>query len=277
MRNSRILEKIRRDETALAVTLHFTDPSLFELVGLLGFDGIWMDLEHHGYSVESAGALMRAARAGGQGTDIVARPGKGEFMRIGRLLEAGATGIMYPRCSDVAEAREVVRWSKFAPIGQRGFDGAGADAPYCLTPMADYVRQANAQTFVLIQLEEPRAVEQAEAIAAVPGVDMLMLGPADFSVLSGIPGQFDHPSIDAAIRKIASAAKNTGKHWAATTPSIEHAGRMVQWGARLLFYGADVIFVKDGLEQMRQMFAEGLELTFGDGTRTVAGPEDSST
>src|SRR3954469_14198830 len=174
MRKSRILEKVSRGETALAVTLHLTDPVVFEMTGLLGFDGIWMDLEHHGYSLETGMNLMRAARAGGRGTDIVARPGKGEFMRMARLLEAGATGIMYPRCSDVAEAKEVVRWAKYAPIGQRGFDGAGPDAPYGMTPMAEYVREANRQTFVLVQLEEPTAIEQAEAVAAVPGVDMIM-------------------------------------------------------------------------------------------------------
>lgn len=258
MRQSQILAKIRRDETALAVCLHLTDPSVHELAAMTGFDGIWMDLEHHGYSVETAANLMRAARAGGRTTDIVARPGKGEFMRMGRLLEAGATGIMYPRCSDAAEAREVVRWAKFAPVGQRGFDGSGADAPYCTTPMADYVAEANRQTFVLIQLEEPAALEHAEAIASVPGVDMLMFGPADFSVLTGIPGKFDHPSIDAAITKVATAARNTGKHWAATTPSVEYARNMVQRGCRLVFHGADIVMVKSGLEQIRATFAERL-------------------
>ena len=72
----------------------------------MGFDGIWMDLEHHGYRLETASTLMRAARVGS--SDIVARPAKGEFMRMGRLLEAGATGIMYPRCGDAAEAADVV-------------------------------------------------------------------------------------------------------------------------------------------------------------------------
>src|SRR5947209_8624548 len=120
MRTSRIKAKLKRNEPVLLTTLHLIDPSLYELTSLIGFDGIWMDLEHHGYSVETATALMRAARVGG--ADILARPAKGEFMRVGRLLEAGAQGIMYPRCADAAEAREVVRWSKFAPLGQRGFD-----------------------------------------------------------------------------------------------------------------------------------------------------------
>ena len=222
MRKSNILTKISQGQIALATILHLIDPSLFELVALMGFDGIWMDMEHHGYSVETAANLMRAARVG-QGSDIIARPGKGEFMRMSRMLEVGATGIMYPRCDGVEEAREVVRWAKFAPLGQRGFDGAGADVPYCMTPMDEYIGQANAQTFVLIQLEEPKALEQAEAIAALPGVDMIMLGPADFSVLTGVPGRFDHPSIDAAIRTVARAAKNTGKHWASTCGSVEQA------------------------------------------------------
>jgi 4-hydroxy-2-oxoheptanedioate aldolase len=262
MRQSHILAKIRRNEPALAVCLHLTDPSVFEMAGLMGFDGIWMDLEHHAYSVETAANLMRAARAGGHATDIVARPGKGEFMRMARLLEAGAAGIMYPRCGDAAEAREVVRWAKFAPLGQRGFDGSGADTPYCMMPMGEYVAQANRQTFVLIQLEDPAALDRAEEIAAVPGVDMLMLGPADFSVLTGIPGQFDHPSVDAAITRIAAAAKNTGKHWAATTSSVEHAGQLIERGARLVFHGADIVMVKNGLEQIRSAFTQRLRITF---------------
>src|SRR3982751_3815147 len=125
MRPSKIKAKLNRNEPVLLTTLHLTDPSLFELTSLMGFDGIWMDLEHHGYGVETATALMRAARVGG--ADILARPAKGEVMRRGRLREAGAQGIMSPRCADAAEAKEVVAWSKFAPLGRRGFDGGNPD------------------------------------------------------------------------------------------------------------------------------------------------------
>ncbi len=261
MRNSNILAKIAQNRVALATTLHLIDPSLYELVALLGFDGIWMDMEHHGYSVETAANLMRAARVG-RGADIIARPGKGEFMRMARMLEAGATGIMYPRCDGADEAREVVRWAKFAPIGQRGFDGSSPDAPYCTVPIAQYVTEANAQTFVLIQIEEPSALTEAEAIAAVPGVDMIMLGPADFSVLTGIPGKFDHPSIESAIQSIARAAGNSGKNWASTCGSVPHARRMIDFGCRLVLYGADIVMVKNGLEEIRRTFAKELSIQF---------------
>src|SRR6188508_3007590 len=120
MRPSKIKAKLSRNEPVLLVTLHFTDPSAYEMTSLMGFDGLWMDMEHHGYSLETAMTLMRAARVGT--SDIMVRPAKGEWMRMGRMLEAGAQGIMYPRCDNAAEAKELVRWTKFAPLGQRGFD-----------------------------------------------------------------------------------------------------------------------------------------------------------
>jgi 4-hydroxy-2-oxoheptanedioate aldolase len=269
MKQSRVLSKIRAGEPALGIALHLTDPSVFELAGLMGFDAIWMDMEHHFYSLEVAANSMRAARLGG--ADIVARPAKGEFMRMARMLEAGANGIMYPRCDSAEEAREVVKWAKFAPLGKRGFDGAGPDVPYLLTPMHRYLREANEQTFVLIQMEEPHAVDRAEEIAAVPGVDMLMLGPADFTVLTGIPGEFNHPTVTSAIEKIARAAKNTGKHWAATCGSVEVARRMIDMGARLVFHGCDIVFIKNGFDQLQTTFGKELGIRFGRNPAAGAG------
>jgi 4-hydroxy-2-oxoheptanedioate aldolase len=259
MRTSTVKTKLKRNEPVLLTTLHLTDPSMYELAGLMGFDGLWMDLEHHGYSVETAMTLMRAARVGS--TDIMARPAKGEFMRMGRLLEAGAQGIMYPRCDNADEAREVVACSKFAPLGRRGIDSANPDAPYCTMPLTEYIRAANEQTFLVIQLEDQGAVANAEAIAAVEGVDVLFLGPGDFSILSGIPGQFDHPLIEQAIRTTAAAAKKHGKHWGMPCGSPERAKQLMDMGARFICHGADILMVKNGLEEIQRRFAS-LGFTF---------------
>ena len=254
MRTSIIKRKLKDGKPALLTQLHLTDASIFEMVSVMGFDGIWMDLEHHSYSLETAGNFIRATRVGS--ADILARTAKGEFMRMGRLLEMGAQGIMYPRCSNASEAAEVVRWAKFAPLGERGFDGAGADAFYTGIPMDEYVRDANEETFLVIQLEDPNAIEQAEAIAAVEGVDVIMLGPADFSVLSGIPGQFDHPSIEKSLNKIAQAAANAGKHWASTAADANSAKGLLQRGAGMILHNADICIVKKGLEIMRDDFSK---------------------
>ena len=254
MRTSIIKRKLKDGKPALLTQLHLTDASIFEMVSVMGFDGIWMDLEHHSYSLETAGNFIRATRVGS--ADILARTAKGEFMRMGRLLEMGAQGIMYPRCSNASEAAEVVRWAKFAPLGERGFDGAGADAFYTGIPMDKYVKDANEETFVVIQLEDPKAVEQSEAIAAVEGVDVIMLGSADFSVLSGIPGQFDHPSIEKSLNKIAQAAANTGKYWASTAADANSAKELLQRGAGMILHNADICIVKKGLEIMRADFSK---------------------
>jgi 4-hydroxy-2-oxoheptanedioate aldolase len=259
VRTSRIKAKLRRNEPALITTLHYIDPTLYEMTSLMGFDGIWMDLEHHHYSVETAANLMRAARVGT--SDIIARPAKEEFMRMCRLLEAGAQGIMYPRCESAEEAAQVVRWAKFAPLGERGIDGANADSPYCFMPLTPYLKQANEETLVIVQIESPRAVANVEAIAKVPGVDILMVGPADLSVLSGVPGQFDHPILVEAFDRVAKAAKAAGIQWGSVTPNPDHTRKLLDKGALFLCHNADIVIVKRGLEQIQEQYGR-LGFTF---------------
>ncbi len=233
--------------------LALNDPSVFELTSLMGFDGIWMDMEHHFASLETAGHMMRAARVGT--SDIIARPAKGEFMRMCRMLEAGAHGIMYPRCDNAQEAAEVVRWCKFAPVGQRGFDSGNPDNPYCSTSPRQYIEQANAETFIIIQLESPAAIDQAADIAQVAGVDAIILGPADFSILAGIPGEYDHPLIEDALRRIAAACQAAGKHWGCPGLRTQRTRELLDRGARLVFSGADILLLKASLEQLQRDFA----------------------
>ena len=253
MRISRVKAKLRKHEPVLMTALHVLDPQIFEMVSLLGFDGIWLDMEHHPTSLETAATLIRAARVGG--SDVMVRPAKGEFMRLGRMLEVGAQGIMYPRCASAAEAREVVQWSKFAPVGQRGFDGGNSDMPYCSMTMPDYTKTANEETFVVIQLEDQAAVDQAEDIAAVPGVDVLFFGPGDFTILSGIPGEFDHPKVEQAMQTVSAAAKKTGKNWGMPSWSVEMTQKLLGMGARFLAHGCDLVMVKTGMEETQRKFA----------------------
>lgn len=261
MRKSVVKQKLAVGQPVFATQLHFTDPSVFEMTSLMGFDAIWMDLEHHFYSLETAADLMRAARVGT--SDIVARCAKGEFPRFSRLLEAGAQGIMYPRCDSADEAREVINWVKFAPEGRRGSDTGNPDTPYCSMPLPEYIAAANRQTFTVIQLEDQRAVDAAESIASVPGVDVIFLGPGDFSILSGIPGQFDHPRIQKATEAIARAARNAGINWGCPTFSSQHAEALLKLGARFLTHHADILLVKQGLEAIQVDFSR-LGFTFNN-------------
>jgi 4-hydroxy-2-oxoheptanedioate aldolase len=169
----------------------------------------------------------------------MARPGKGEFMRLGRLLEAGAHGILYPRCESAAEAREAVRWAKFPPLGERGFDGGNADNAYGACPAGDYVAAANRETWLAVQVETPVAVEHAAEIAAVPGVDVLFFGPGDYSCAIGKPGQVTDPDVLAAARRTADAARAAGRVFGTLAFGPAHRAAVLAMGCRLLGVGAD--------------------------------------
>ena len=162
---------------------------------------------------------------------------------------------MYPRCDDAQEATEVVKWMKFPPLGQRGFDGGNPDMPYCTMPMDQYVCEANEQTLLVLQIEQPNAVKNVEKIATVEGVDVLFIGKADLSLQNGIPGQMNHESVHDAIRKTGQAAEKAGKHWGCPSASIEQTQELLEMGARFITYNADIVMIKNALEQMQQDFS----------------------
>lgn len=253
MRNSKVLERWSCGEAALCTCVTFTDPAVTELVSLLGFDCIWLDLEHHLASVETIGQMMRGARVGG--ADVMARPAKGELARLSRLLEGGAQGILYPRCEVEADAVDAVRWAKFAPLGERGFDGGNPDMPYGSMSAADYVRMANEQTFLLCQIESPAAMGHSRAIAEVDGVDGLFFGPGDYSVLSGVAGQVEGAEVTAAMQQVCGDALAAGKRFGTLVFSVEQAQRVLDMGATFVCYRADLTLLKAGLLEMRDQFA----------------------
>lgn len=259
MRSSRIRTKLSRNEPVLITALHLIDQALFEMTSLLGFDGIWIDMEHHAVSLETASRMMLAARVGS--SDIVARPAKGEFLRIGRMLEVGANAIMYPQCDSADEAAELVRWCKFPPLGRRGCDAANADVPYLSMPIDDYTQTANEQTVIIVQIETATALENVEEIAQIGGVDIIMMGPGDLSLQLGVPGQFEHPKILDATRRIADAANRHGKHWGRPVGSAKEAQKYLDMNARFITCGADIVTMKMALETLQCSFAE-LGFTF---------------
>tara|TARA_Y100000588_G_scaffold230148_1_gene243856 strand:+ start:81 stop:917 length:837 start_codon:yes stop_codon:yes gene_type:complete len=251
---SKIRAKLTQHEPVLCICCHLTDPAVHEMAGLMGFDGIWMDMEHHVYSLQTAQELFRAARLG-SGADILARPAAGEWTRIMRMLEAGAHAILYPRCSDADEAKQVVKAMKFFPQGERGCDGGNRDMPFCHIDTAAYNKEANEQTVLFCQIETPASLEQAYKILEVEGVDGLFFGPNDFSVESGIPGQTrNNPVIDNAIKQIADAAKQTGKHWGIPS-AFENASKYLDMGATLICHGADIMLVKAGYQKIQDNFS----------------------
>lgn len=253
MRFSRVKKRWAQGQPVLATVAHFTDPASAELIGLMGIECLWIDLEHQPMSIADATAIMRAARVADM--DVMARPAKGEFMRMARLLEAGASLIMYPRCESPEEARELVRHAKFPPLGERGYFSASPDNPYSTLRMSDYLRLANEETILLAQIESPTALAVGQQIAEVDGIDMLFFGPGDFSLAAGVPGDFQSPVVRNAMAETCRQAKAAGKRFGTLVGSLEEAKEVLELGASLVCYGGDLHFIREALIDVKRRFA----------------------
>ena len=231
------------------------NPKILEMVALQGvYDAVWLDQEHGGLAIEQLEQSIRAARASNMETFVRLAPT--DYATVMRPLEAGAGGIMAAQVRSARQAEEVVRWAKFHPRGIRGINNTGVDGRYGLTPLADYLSEANANTFIAIQIENVEALEDVEGIAAVPDVDVLFVGPADLSQSMGLPAEWEHPRHWQALERVARAARDHGIHWAILPPNPSYARRCVELGCRMLSLGIDVWVVARGLKSFQEEYEE---------------------
>jgi 2-dehydro-3-deoxyglucarate aldolase/4-hydroxy-2-oxoheptanedioate aldolase len=223
------------------------DPKLIEILGMVGgWDAVWLDQEHPGISIAQIEHAARAARLAG--LDSFVRLAPTDYATVMRPMEAGAGGVMAAQVRSARQAEEVVRWALFHPLGLRGVNGTGVDGRFGTLPMPEYFRRANADTFVAIQIEHIDAVHEVEKIAALRGVDVLFIGPADLSQSMGLVGDWDRPELWEQFARVAKAAKAAGIHWAILPPTADYARRCVEMGCRMLSVGLDVWAFQRGLK-----------------------------
>jgi 2-keto-3-deoxy-L-rhamnonate aldolase RhmA len=179
-----------------------------DIVARAGFDWIVVDLEHGMASEPDLLAQLIAVQS--TPTTAIVRVAAAERIRVGRLLDLGADGLMIPRLETVDDIRETLGWMRYPPAGIRGVAGGTRGAGYGTTPHAQ-IRTLHERITGVFQVESRVAVEASEAIAALDGVDVLFVGPADLSHDLGIPGEFDNPVFTSALDRVAAAAKAHGK------------------------------------------------------------------
>ncbi|WP_409345083.1 HpcH/HpaI aldolase family protein [Paenibacillus sp. MBLB4367] len=238
MRPSRVLQKLRAGEVAYCTKLNLADARAAEIAAMSGFDCIWTDMEHVANDWSVIEKQILAAKA--HGVDTIVRVARGSYSDYIRPLELDASGIMVPHIMSAADAKAVIRSTKFHPLGLRPVDGGNADGAYCNVEFADYLQQANEQRFNILQIEDVEPVEELEEIISLPGLDMIFFGPGDFSQSIGAPGQMDHPLLLETRKRIAELAVKHGK-FAGTVGSTGNAEALVEMGYRFISVGADVI------------------------------------
>ena len=237
MRKSRVLRQMRNGKVATCTKLNLSDPRAAEIAAMCGFDCIWLDLEHVPNNMLDVENAVRAAKI--YDVDVLTRVSKGSYSDIVRPLEGDSTGIMVPHLMSLEEAKQIVYYTKFHPIGRRPLDGGNADGAYCLVDANDYIKQANEERFTVVQIEDPEPLAELDEICALPGIDMIFFGPADFSQGIGAPNSAD-PRIDEARRLVAKTARKHGK-FAGTVGGPGNFDQLVEMGYTFISCGADVV------------------------------------
>ena len=253
LRRSRILHELRLGSFATCIKLNLSDPRIVELCGLAGTSAVWICNEHVGNDWFNLENQIRAAKL--YDMDTIVRVEKGSYSDYVKPFEADATAIMVPHVTSAADARKIVEMARFHPLGKRAMDGGNVDGQYCHVPLMDYISHSNTERALIFQIESPEALENVEEIAAVPGFDILLFGPGDFSHLIGKPGEINHPTVVAARKKVAATARKNGKF--AMIPGILAARSVLEEeGYQCFNLGADVLGLAEYLQKKVAAFEE---------------------
>jgi 2-keto-3-deoxy-L-rhamnonate aldolase RhmA len=225
-----------------------------EIMGRAGFDWLLIDLEHGAGNDHIMYSQLQVLQ-GTYATPVV-RTEELSRPKVQRILDAGATGIMFPQIQNKEESELAVSMMYYPPKGSRGMakmvraTGFGKNA-------ADYISNLEQNLVCVIQIENISALQQIDAIAAVPGVDVLFVGPSDLSLALGIFGQFNHPDYQHAIHAVAEAAKKYGKSAGVLLQNISEYEMYSQVGFRFIACGADGTFVARSAEALASQMNEG--------------------
>jgi 2-keto-3-deoxy-L-rhamnonate aldolase RhmA len=228
--------------------VEFATPGIGHIMKSAGCEFVLFDLEHSGFGFETVKSAVRYFEAAGVSM-IVRAPSK-EYHHIARACDMGAEGIMLPMVGSAKEARHILDCMKYDPAGKRGVALGVAHDRYRPGAVSEKFKAANAKTTLFCQIETAEGVKNADAMAAMDGVDCLWVGHFDLSVSLGIPGQFEHPTFLKAIDTVANATARHGKSLGRLVPNVETGIEYnTRWGFDFICYSGDVWVLHNALQE----------------------------
>lgn len=238
-------ERLAKGELALGIGLRQSRTvDIAPAMKTCGFDWLFIDLEHNSMTVDQAVQISVAANAAGIAP--IVRVPYGQYDMATRVLDGGAMGIVVPHVDTADEAAMIADRLRYPPVGHRSVAGAMPQLAFAPVPLAEGAKAVNDALLVVVMLETPTAVRNADAIAAVPGIDALLMGTNDLTMEMGIPGQLDHPDVIAAYETVIAACRKHGKIPAmggVYTPPLMQ--KYVGMGMRMLLSGSDFSFLME--------------------------------
>lgn len=245
-RQSKLLKKIREGGVARVCSTGTNAVYYPALAAHFGYDAVWVDAEHRVWEPREVREMVLRHHLAG--VDCIFRPSSTEGTALSRVLEDGVTALLIPMVNTAERARDLVAFTKFPPLGDRGLDGSGLDAGFSVGRLPDYTARANAETALIALIESPLGVENVEAIAAVEGVDLVFVGPGDLSLRLGCKNSLGEPKVRAAFEAVAAACKRQGKPWGGPAGTIEDAKLLIELGAQFVNFGSEFGGVMKHLE-----------------------------
>jgi 4-hydroxy-2-oxoheptanedioate aldolase len=238
---NQVKEKLRHDEVVASMTVRLVRGiEIARIAKTAGFDSLYVDMEHSSFSLETSQICCAALEAGI--TPFVRVHGVAEVLRV---LDGGALGVIAPHVRSGDEARLYVAAAKFPPLGERSAAGPLPHLRYRALPPAQADAALNDATTVMVQFESEQALQNADEIAAVEGVDMVMIGSNDLLADWGLSGQFEHPRLREAYAETIAVCRRHGKHVGvgglSSRPQL--AAEFVRMGARYVSTGTDLGFL----------------------------------
>ena len=185
-------------------------PRMAELAARVGFDVVWIDMEHTSFDLAGAEAACVAVEAAGAIPLVRTTGWRREHLL--QALEVGASILVAPLVNDAAAAREMVLHGKFPPIGRRGYNTRSRGMGYGLEPPPAIMERANEETWLFPQVETREAAKNLDEILRVEGIAGIFVGPGDLSADLGRPGDFSDPELNDIVRRCVAAARTAGLH-----------------------------------------------------------------
>lgn len=245
MRINHVKKALAAGRTQLGCAFaQFRSPEVARILSVAGFHWTYLDTEHGNFGIETVQDICRAAVE--WNLCPIVRVADLQYALIARALDNGAMGIIFPRVESPELLATAVSWTKFPPLGVRGFGLTPTHVEYEKATIPQIAEHVNANTLVVLQIETALAVERREELLSVPGIDAVMVGPVDLSVSLGVPGEFFHPKMVEAMEKVRDSCIAHGVAPGTQTRTVELARFWKERGMRFLGCGSETGMLLDG-------------------------------
>jgi len=254
MRVNRTKQLLKEGKTALGSGFgQFRSPEVPKLYAAAGLDWTFIDTEHGCFDLETVQDLVLTSLL----TTLapIVRVADLQYSLVARALDVGAEGIIFPRVESPEMLERAIAWTKFPSQGVRGFGLTVPQVGYKNHTFAEIISHMNENVVVVLQIETQTALQRCDKLLSVPGVDIVMVGPADLSISLGVPGEFDHPKMVEAITTVIECCNRHGVFPGIQCRTLAMAKSWKQRGMRFIGCGNDLSFlwekVRDTVEQLR--------------------------